>query len=288
MSDVRRGRDGEPAEAAELGRGEVLADGPAELVDVEGEGLVLIVDPELCVGEGVHGEQITAAVARLSSRIVRTCVGGGGWGVAGAVCEGVWVRSGRRRRVAPVRGRKMWEPAGVLPTLACEARGARREARGASAGARREARGAARGRRFPRRVRLCGRGRSAAGERAASRVKERRQRRHRAAARWAPVARRCIVGASVRAGELKVRRGEATSSLTARQPRLRDRRLARRGRRERAQASDRQRRRGFRGARAQLWVGARRRDTPGSRWAAPGAAGHGRGGRTRGGVLRSR
>ena len=53
--------DGEPAEAAELGRRDVLADAPAELVDVEGEGLVLIVDPELCVGEECMGEQITVA-----------------------------------------------------------------------------------------------------------------------------------------------------------------------------------------------------------------------------------
>ena len=34
---------------------------PAHLVHVEGEGLVLIVDPDLCVGDGVHGEQITVA-----------------------------------------------------------------------------------------------------------------------------------------------------------------------------------------------------------------------------------
>ena len=41
--------DGEPAEIAELGHGDVLAELDPELLGVEGESLVLVVDPDLRV-----------------------------------------------------------------------------------------------------------------------------------------------------------------------------------------------------------------------------------------------
>ena len=44
--------DREPAEVAHLGDGDVLADLHAELLGVEGEGLVLVVDPDVDVAEG--------------------------------------------------------------------------------------------------------------------------------------------------------------------------------------------------------------------------------------------
>src|SRR5215207_488300 len=56
--DVRLadGADREPAVAAELGQGHVLAQLEAELLGVEGERLVLVVDPDVRVSE-VHGHE---------------------------------------------------------------------------------------------------------------------------------------------------------------------------------------------------------------------------------------
>ena len=68
MSALGGRRDGQPAEAAELGRREVLADGPAELVGVEGEGLILVVDPDLRGGELVHGRQVTVGARAVFSK----------------------------------------------------------------------------------------------------------------------------------------------------------------------------------------------------------------------------
>ena len=47
-------RDGEPAEVAQLGHGHVGLHGEAELLGVEGERLVLVVHPQLRVGDPDH------------------------------------------------------------------------------------------------------------------------------------------------------------------------------------------------------------------------------------------
>jgi hypothetical protein len=49
------GADGEPAKAAELGEGDVVAKLEAELVNVEGERLVLVVDPDVDVAQLLDG-----------------------------------------------------------------------------------------------------------------------------------------------------------------------------------------------------------------------------------------
>ena len=59
--------DGQPAEVAHLGDGDVLADLEADLVGPEGERLVLVVHPELGGADADHG------VLRGGS-VVRRCV----------------------------------------------------------------------------------------------------------------------------------------------------------------------------------------------------------------------